>query len=70
MLTKAQSYRVKNQEKNRHKDFPEASTAVWEHSLAAADSGHATPQLSKGQVIGLELLWGKSSCDLLLPGLP
>ena len=35
VLMKAQNYRVKNQEKNRHKDSPEVSTAGWEHLLAA-----------------------------------
>lgn len=31
VLMKAQNYRVKNLEKNRHKDSPEVSTASWEH---------------------------------------
>lgn len=46
VLTKAQSYRER-----RHQDFPNVFTA--------ADSSRAVPQLCKGRVTRLELLWGK-----------
>lgn len=51
MLRKAQSYRVKKSGEEDTKIFPTFSVL--------ADSSRAIPQLCKGRVTRLELLWGK-----------
>lgn len=60
VLMKAQNYRVKNQEKNRHKDSPEFSIAGWEHLLAAGwlQSRHPAARQHQAEPCRHPLLFG------------